>query len=298
MERKNWQGKVKKAIIPAAGLGTRFLPATKAFPKEMVPIVDRPAIQYIVEEALAAGITEILVITSKGKSAMEDHFDQSPQLEAILKKRGNSELLEQMQSISQMADLYYIRQKEALGLGHAVLMGRTFAGGEPTAVLLPDEIILGKTPGIRQLIDVYARTDCPILGVREVPDEEVSHYGIVDGQRSDGGLYKVHGMIEKPSMEESPSHLAIIGRYVITPDLFDILEGLTAGRGDEIQLTDGLRILAQQRRMLALDIEGERFDVGTKLGFLQANLSLALKHDDLGPGLRDYLNQELGFHQG
>lgn len=283
--------KIRKAIIPAAGLGTRFLPATKAVPKEMIPIVDKPGIQYIIEEALAAGIEEILVITGRDKQAIEDHFDHSFELESDLERKGKNELLEQVRKVSEMAEIHYIRQKAPLGLGHAVLKGKTFAGGEPVAVLLPDEIIVGEEPCIGQMMRAFERTGDSTLGVRAVPEEETHRYGIVDGQPLEGysGWYEVTDMVEKPPAGQAPSNLAIIGRYVITPEIFEILEETPRGSGGELQLTDALLTLSGRQRMLACDIEGRRFDAGDKLGFLEATAYLALKREDIGPAFRDFL---------
>lgn len=281
--------KVRKAIIPAAGLGTRFLPATKALPKEMIPIVDKPAIQYIVEEALAAGIKEILIVIGRDKAAIEDHFDKSYELEKDLEERGKLELLEIAGGISDMADIHFIRQKSPLGLGHAVNKGRVFAEGEPVAVLLPDEIMDCERPCIQQMIDVYEEYGTTVLGVHRVPEEEVSRYGIVDGEEIEEGLFCVRDMVEKPPREEAPSNLAIIGRYVITPEIFDALNEITPGAGGELQLTDALRILHSRQGMLARTVEGHRYDSGDKFGFLQATVELALKRPDVGPAFREYL---------
>ena len=285
--------KVRKAIIPAAGLGTRFLPATKALPKEMIPIVDKPAIQYIVEEALAAGIEEILIVIGRDKAAIEDHFDKSYELEKDLEERGKKELLELVTGISDMADIHFIRQKSPLGLGHAVGKGSIFAEGEPVAVLLPDEIMDCEIPCIGQLIEEYDRHGCTVLGVRSVPKEEVSKYGIVDGKKLEEGLYLVKDMIEKPSQEEAPSDLAVVGRYVITADIFDALGQIVPGAGGELQLTDALRLLLKKQGMLAKAIVGNRYDSGDKFGFLQATVELALKREDVGPAFEAYLKELL-----
>lgn len=285
--------KVRKAIIPAAGLGTRFLPATKSLPKEMIPIVDKPAISYIVEEALAAGIEELLIIIGREKSAIEDYFDQSFELEKDLEERGKTELLKTVREVSSMADIHFIRQKEPLGLGHAVGKGRAFAGGEPVAVLLPDEIMDCEVPCIRQMMDVYERSGSTVLGVRGVPEEEVSRYGIVDGQELEPGLFQVRDMVEKPKREQAPSNLAIIGRYVIAPEIFDALAQITPGAGGELQLTDALKLLLNTQGILAKTVEGNRYDVGDKFGFLQATVELALARPDLGSRFRQYLNQLL-----
>lgn len=288
-KKKESSRKVKKAIIPAAGLGTRFLPATKAVPKEMIPVVDKPAIQYIVEEALAAGIEEILIVIGRDKSAIEDHFDKSFELETDLAERGKTELLASVKKVSAMADIQFIRQKEPLGLGHAVGKGRAFAQNEPVAVLLPDEIMNCEVPCIRQMMDAYEQSGHTVLGVRRVPKAEISRYGIVDGQEIEPGLFRVRDMIEKPRREEAPSDLAIIGRYVITPEIFDALLEIEPGAGGELQLTDALRLLLRTQGMLAKMVEGSRYDVGDKFGFLQATVELALARPDLGPVFRRYL---------
>jgi UTP--glucose-1-phosphate uridylyltransferase len=290
--------RVRKAIIPAAGLGTRFLPATKALPKEMIPIVDKPAIQYIVEEALASGIEEILIIIGRDKAAIEDHFDRSVEMEHQLEENGKSELLKLVQDISAMADIHYVRQKSPLGLGHAIHKGELFAAGEPVAVLLPDEIMDSDVPCLKQLIDKYEEYGCSILGVREVADDDVSKYGIVDGIPIDDGewtedgknkTYKVRNLIEKPKKESAPSNIAIIGRYIITPEIFEILGHEVVGAAGEIQLTDGLKTLSEQQGMIAYVFEGNRYDSGDKFGFLQATVELALKRPDVGPEFRAYL---------
>lgn len=292
MENREFK-KVRKAIIPAAGLGTRFLPATKALPKEMIPIVDKPAIQYVVEEALAAGIEELLIVIGRDKAAIEDHFDKSYELEKDLEERGKLELLKAVSKISDMADIHFIRQKSPLGLGHAVNKGRIFAEGEPVAVLLPDEIMDCETPCIRQMIEAYDQHGCTVLGIRPVPDAEVSRYGIVKGEAVEPGLFRVTDMVEKPKEEEAPSNLAIIGRYVITPEIFDALNTIKPGAGGELQLTDALRLLLSSQGMLAKTIQGNRYDSGDKFGFLQATVELALKRPDIGPGFRRYLKELL-----
>lgn len=285
--------KVRKAIIPAAGLGTRFLPATKALPKEMIPIVDKPAIQYIVEEALEAGIQEILIVIGRDKAALEDHFDKSFEMEEELRKKGKEELLQIVKNISNMADIHFVRQKSPLGLGHAVNKGRIFAEGEPVAVLLPDEIMDCKVPCIKQMLNIYEEYGCSVLGVCEVKKEEVSKYGIVDGTCCGDKLYHVKDLIEKPSQDEAPSNLAIIGRYVITEEIFDLLNEIQPGAGGELQLTDALRLLAQRQDMIACAFEGNRYDSGDKFGFLQATVELALKRPDIGPRFERYLKELL-----
>jgi UTP--glucose-1-phosphate uridylyltransferase len=282
--------KVKKAIIPAAGLGTRFLPATKAQPKEMLPIVDKPTIQYIVEEAIASGIEEILIITGRNKKSIEDHFDKSVELELELERSGKAELLELVRDISDMVDIHYIRQKEPRGLGHAIHCAKTFVGNEPFAVLLGDDVVDSKTPCLKQLIDCYSEYKTTILGVQTVANENVSKYGIVDGIHIEDKVYKVKDLVEKPSAEESPSNVAILGRYIITPEIFNILENTKPGKGGEIQLTDALKTLISKEAMYAYNFEGKRYDVGDKLGFLQATIEFALKKDELRGEFIDYLN--------
>lgn len=284
--------KVKKAIIPAAGLGTRFLPATKAQPKEMLPIVDKPTIQYIIEEAIASGIEEILIITGRNKKCIEDHFDKSVELEIELEKSGKSELLELVQDISGMVDIHYIRQKEPRGLGHAIHCAKTFVGNEPFAVLLGDDVVDADKPCLKQLIDCYDEYKTSILGVQEVQIENVNKYGIVNGIHIEDRVYKVKDLVEKPSVEEAPSNVAILGRYIITPAIFGILENTAPGKGGEIQLTDALKTLIKQEAMYAYTFEGKRYDVGDKLGFLEATVEYALKREDLRDSFIDYLNSK------
>jgi UTP--glucose-1-phosphate uridylyltransferase len=281
--------KVRKAIIPAAGLGTRFLPATKAQPKEMLPIVDKPTIQYIIEEAVASGIEEILIITGKSKRAIEDHFDKSVELEQQLTATGKEELLNLVQDISNIANIHYIRQKEAKGLGHAISCAKTFVGDEPFAVMLGDDIVDNDVPCLKQLIDCYNEYKTSILGVQEVAKKDVSKYGIVNGLRIEDKVYKVKDLVEKPSVKEAPSNVAILGRYIISHRIFDILENTAPGKGGEIQLTDALKTLAKEEAMYAYTFEGKRYDVGDKLGFLQATVEFALKRDDLKNEFLDYL---------
>lgn len=283
--------KVKKAIIPAAGLGTRFLPATKAQPKEMLPIVDKPTIQYIIEEAVASGIEEILIITGRNKRAIEDHFDKSVELEKELEEHNKIELLSMVQQISNMVNIYYIRQKEPKGLGHAISCAKTFVGDEPFAVMLGDDIVHSKTPCLKQLIDCYNEYKTTILGVQEVPSEEVSKYGIVQGLHIEDRVHKVKDLVEKPSMEEAPSNIAILGRYIITPKIFSILENTAAGKNGEIQLTDALKTLIKDEAMYAYNFEGRRYDVGDKLGFLEATVEFALKREDLKEEFMNYLKR-------
>lgn len=280
---------VRKAVIPAAGLGTRFLPATKATPKEMLPIVDKPTIQYIVEEALAAGIEDILVITGRSKRAIEDHFDRSIELEMNLKEHGKEKELEVVRKISDIR-IHYIRQKEPRGLGHAILCAQQFIGDEPFAVLLGDDVVDANVPALKQLIDVYEKTGSSVLGVQEVPLEKVSSYGIVASHATDEPrTFTVSDMVEKPAVEDAPSRLAVLGRYVINPEIFAILEKTEPGRGGEIQLTDALKVLAEQQTMYAYNFEGRRYDVGDKQGFLEATVEMALKRPDLRDKFLTYL---------
>lgn len=281
--------RVKKAIIPAAGLGTRFLPATKAQPKEMLPIVDKPTIQYIIEEAVASGIEEILIITGRNKRAIEDHFDKSIELEYQLQQNGKEDVLKMVQDISNLANIYYIRQKEPKGLGHAISCAKTFVGNEPFAVMLGDDVVDSEVPCLKQLIDCYEEYNTSILGVQEVPLSEVYKYGIVDGASIADRVYKVKDVIEKPNTSEAPSNIAILGRYIITPRIFDILENTKPGKGGEIQLTDALKTLISEEDMYAYNFKGRRYDVGDKEGFLEATVEYALKRDDLKKTFMQYL---------
>ena len=281
--------RVKKAVIPAAGLGTRFLPATKAQPKEMLPIVDKPTIQYIIEEAVASGIEDIIIVTGRSKRAIEDHFDKSVELEAQLEKNKNEEMLEVVQKISSMANIYYIRQKEPKGLGHAVLCAKTFVGNEPFAVLLGDDVVDSESPCLKQLMKAYDEYQTTILGVQHVPEKEVSKYGIVDGSVAGNRVFSVRDLVEKPSVKKAPSNIAILGRYIITPEIFGILEKTKKGKGGEIQLTDALRTMAAEKPIYAYDFEGRRYDVGNVMGFLQATVEFALKRDDLKKDFTEYL---------
>lgn len=276
--------KIRKAIIPAAGLGTRFLPATKAQPKEMLPIVDKPTIQYIIEEAVASGIEEILIITGRSKKCIEDHFDKSVELELELEKSGKEEMLKMVRDISDMVDIHFIRQKEPKGLGHAISCAKTFVGNEPFAVLLGDDIVYNEgKPCLKQLIDCYDEYKTSVLGVQTVEAKDVNKYGIVNGIHIEDRVYKVKGLVEKPAVEEAPSNVAILGRYIITPRIFKILEETKPGKGGEIQLTDALKTLVENEAMYAYNFNGRRYDVGDKLGFLQATVEMALKRE----GLRD-----------
>ena len=283
--------KIKKAIIPAAGLGTRFLPATKAQPKEMLPIVDKPTIQYIVEEAVASGIEDIIIVTGRTKKAIEDHFDKSVELEMELEKKHNEELLNIAKAVSQIANIYYIRQKEPKGLGHAVLTAKTFIGDEPFAVLLGDDVIDSNKPALKQMMEVYDEKQGTVLGVQTVDKKDVSKYGIVDGVQIDERIYAVKDMVEKPSVDKAPTNVAVLGRYIITPRIFDYLEKQEIGAGGEIQLTDALKKLAEEEKMYAYDFEGKRYDVGNKMGFLQATVEFALKRPELRDEFKDYLTQ-------
>ena len=282
--------KVRKAIIPAAGLGTRFLPATKAQPKEMLPIVDKPTIQYIIEEAVASGIEEILIITGRNKKSIEDHFDKSVDLEMELEKAGKQEMLELVRGISDMVDIHYIRQKEPRGLGHAIYCAKSFVGNEPFAVMLGDDVVESEVPCLKQLINCFNEYKTTILGVQTVAPENVNKYGIVDGLHIEDRVYKVKKLVEKPAIEESPSNVAILGRYIITPKIFEILENTKPGKGNEIQLTDALEVLIKNEAMYAYDFEGRRYDVGDKLGFLEATIEFALKREELREGFIEYLN--------
>ncbi len=281
--------KVKKAAFPAAGLGTRFLPATKAQPKEMLPLVDKPLIQYGVEEALAAGIENIIIITGRGKNSIEDHFDVSYELEKILEQRGETELLKTVKNISDMINLAYVRQKEALGIGHALLTARELIGNEPFACFLGDDIIDSEVPCIQQLLNVFYEKQHPVVAIEEVAPDEVSSYGIIAGKEIADGLYEIHDMVEKPAADKAPSNLAIIGRYVLTPDLFDVLMQVGKDAKGEIQLTNGLKLLLKQRPIFGYKFKGTRYDAGNKLGFLKATVEFALKRKDLGDAFRRYL---------
>lgn len=285
--------RVRKAIIPAAGLGTRFLPATKAQPKEMLPIVDKPTLQYIIEEAIESGIEEILIITGRNKASIENHFDHSVELELELEKKGKHDQLNEIKRISEMVNIHYIRQKEPKGLGHAIYCAKSFIGNEPFAVLLGDDIVEADIPCIKQMIEEYDLFKGSILGVQEVPDEDVNKYGIVAGENIENGVYEVSGLVEKPSIQEAPSNVAILGRYIITPAIFEILEHTKPGKGGEIQLTDALKELAKQEKMYAYNFKGKRYDVGDKLGFLKATVEFALRRGDLKKEFLDYLNETI-----
>lgn len=281
--------KIRKAVFPAAGLGTRFLPATKASPKEMLPLVDKPLIQYAVEEAIAAGCESVLIITGRDKTAIEDHFDVSPELEHNLREKGKNELYEIVRGISDIARISYTRQKEALGLGHAIYQARDFAGGEPFAALLPDDVVDAERPALRQMMDVYEKYDAPVIATMQVEGEAISRFGAIDAEEVEPGVFKVNDMVEKPPFAEAPSDLAIIGRYIFTPDIFDAIERTQPGAGGEIQITDAMRLLLKERPLYAVKLDGVRHDAGDKLGFLIATVEFALKREDLGADFRAYL---------
>jgi UTP--glucose-1-phosphate uridylyltransferase len=286
--------KLRKAVFPAAGLGTRFLPATKAQPKEMLPLVDKPIIQYGVEEAMASGCDQILIITGRGKQAIEDHFDVSYELERMLEDRKKLDLLKIVRSISDMIHVAYVRQKEALGLGHAVLMARELVGNEPFAVLLADDVIDAKVPCLKQMVEVFDQTQCSVIATQIIEGKMISSYGVLDvkpveASRFGERLYEIKNMVEKPKPEDAPSNLAIIGRYILTPAIFDCLANTPTGAGGELQLTDGMRLLLQKEKMYAYVYEGRRHDTGDKLGFLKATVEFALKREDLGQPFREYL---------
>ncbi len=280
---------VRKAVYPVAGLGTRFLPATKAVPKEMLPLVDKPLIQYTVEEALSAGIEVAVFVTGRGKRAIEDHFDRAWELEHSLESSNKLELLEEVKKISEMIEVVYVRQGMPLGLGHAVLRAKEAVGDEPFAVILSDDIVDADKPCIGQLIEVYERFNAPVIALKRVPDEEVSRYGIVKGVKVEEGIFRIEDMVEKPSVEEAPSNYAIVGRYVLTPDVFEKLEKTRPGKGGEIQLTDALREMAREGPFYGVVFEGEHFDCGSKLGFLKAVVHFALKRDEFRMEFLDYL---------
>jgi len=280
---------IRKAVFPAAGLGTRFLPATKAQPKEMLPLVDTPIIQYGVEEALASGVDNIILVTGRGKNAIEDHFDVSVELETFLEARGKKELLAQIRKISNLINFSYVRQGEPLGLGHAVLVTRNLVGDEPFAVILGDDVIDANPPALRQMIDVFDEVNGPVLAIERVPREDVSSYGIIDAEEIKPGVYRIRDLVEKPPRDEAPSDLAIIGRYILTPDIFPALAETVADRSGEIQLTNGLRRLLQQRPIYACEVKGVRHDTGNKLGYLKATVYFALQRPELAEPFREYL---------
>ncbi|MBU8771471.1 UTP--glucose-1-phosphate uridylyltransferase GalU [Cytobacillus oceanisediminis] len=283
--------KVRKAIIPAAGLGTRFLPATKAMPKEMLPIVDKPTIQYIVEEAVASGIEDIIIVTGKGKRAIEDHFDNAPELEQNLEEKDKLDILEKVQLSSKLANIHYIRQKEPKGLGHAIWCARKFIGDEPFAVLLGDDIVQSETPCLKQLINQFDETRSSIVGVQKVPENETHRYGIIDPFTTEGRRYQVNNFVEKPPQGTAPSNLAIMGRYVLTSEIFMFLERQEQGAGGEIQLTDAIQKLNEIQRVFAYDFDGKRYDVGEKFGFIQTNIEIALQMDELRDSLLNFMEK-------
>lgn len=285
--------RVRKAVIPAAGLGTRFLPATKAMPKEMLPLVDKPIIQYVVEEAIASGIEDILIITGRHKRAIEDHFDRSVELESFLSRNNKDSLLSDVRSLGNMADIHFVRQKEQLGLGDAIFQARRHVGNEPFAVLLGDDICVGPSPCLEQLIRAHGCTNGSVVGVQPVPEELVSRYGVVSVQPHADRLYRAIDLVEKPSVEEAPSNLAIIGRYILQPEIFDVLEGLPAGRNGEVQLTDGLRELNKMSPVFAYVPDTKRYDVGDKMGYLEATVEIALSRADISPMFSATLNRLL-----
>ncbi len=281
--------KIRKAVFPVAGLGTRFLPATKASPKEMLPLVDKPLIQYVIEEAIEAGIKEVVMITGRGKNAIEDHFDISFELEHVLKGKNQNSLLEEIQRISNLVDFCYIRQKEPLGLGHAILRAKEIIGDEPFAVLLGDDIIYSDIPAIKQLIDIYEKYQSSVIAVEEVEKKYIFNYGVIEHKKVADSVYQISNLVEKPLPDKAPSNLAIIGRYILTPEIFDILEKTKPGRGGEIQLTDGLNDMLKHQVIYGYKFEGKRYDAGNKLGFLKATVEFALRRPDLGEEFRNYL---------
>ncbi|MBX7056228.1 MAG: UTP--glucose-1-phosphate uridylyltransferase GalU [Pyrinomonadaceae bacterium] len=281
--------KVRKAVFPAAGLGTRFLPATKASPKEMLPLVDKPLIQYSVEEAVSSGIESILIITGRDKSAIENHFDISFELEQLLQEKGKSEMFDQVRAISDIAKISYTRQKQALGLGHAIYQAKDFVGNEPFAALLADDVVDAERPALRQMMDVFEKYQAPVIATMQVEGEAISRFGVIDADEVEPGVFRIKDMVEKPAFADAPSDLAIIGRYIFTPDIFQAIEQTTPGAGGEIQITDAMRLLLKERPFYAVKLEGARHDAGDKLGFLIATVEYALKRDDLGGEFREYL---------
>lgn len=280
---------IRKAVFPAAGLGTRFLPATKASPKEMLPLVDKPMIQYVVEEAVASGIEQVIIVTGRGKRAIEDHFDIAYELESNLKEKGKTRLLDEVQKITNMVDFCYVRQREALGLGHAILCAKNIVGNEPFAVLLGDDIVDSRVPALKQLINVFKSHQASVLAVERVPRSQVSRYGIIKAEPMDDGLHRIRDLVEKPKPESAPSDLAVIGRYILTPEIFEELERTKPGKLGEIQLTDALKNLLGRQAIYGYEFDGKRYDAGDKLGFLMATVEFALKNHELGPPFRSYL---------
>lgn len=281
--------KIRKAVFPAAGLGTRFLPATKASPKEMLPLVDKPLIQYVVEEAVASGVESIQIITGRDKSAIENHFDISFEMEQMLTERGKTAMFEQVRAISDIAKISYTRQKQALGLGHAIYQAKDFVGSEPFAALLADDIVDSEKPALQQMVEVYEKYNAPVIATMQVAGEDISRFGVIDADEVEPNVFKIKDMVEKPPFAEAPSDLAIIGRYIFTPDIFEAIEQTKPGSGGEIQITDAMRILLKKRPFYAVKLEGTRHDAGDKLGFLIATVELALKRDDLGAEFKEYL---------
>ncbi len=281
--------KIRKAVIPVAGLGTRFLPATKTVPKELLPIVDIPAIQYVVQEAVDSGISEVIFVTGRGKDSIEDHFDEIPELEQVLEERGQKEAVQSLRQIAEMIEVVSVRQKKPLGLGHAVFCARDLVGDEPFAVLLSDDLIEAPVPCMRQLMEIFEEKKESVLALRRVPEDQVQRYGIVQGKELTKGLYEVENMMEKPQPHETPSRLAIIGRYILRPEIFSLLENVTPGKGGEIQLTDGISKLARQRKVYGYEFEGEHYDIGDKFGFVRATVAYALKRPELKEQTREYL---------
>ena len=281
--------KIRKAVFPAAGLGTRFLPATKASPKEMLPLVDKPLIQYAVEEAVASGCDSVLIVTGRDKAAIENHFDIAFELEYLLREKGKHALLQEVRAISELAQVTYTRQKEALGLGHAIYQAKDFAGDEPFAVLLADDVVDAERPALRQMIDIFERYNAPVIATMQVEGEAISRFGVIDADEVEPGVFKIRDMVEKPALAEAPSDLAIIGRYIFTPDIFQAIEQTEPGAGGEIQITDAMRILLKKRPFYALKLDGRRHDAGDKLGFLIATVEFALKRPDLSAGFSEFL---------
>ena len=281
--------KIRKAVFPAAGLGTRFLPATKSSPKEMLPLVDKPLIQYVVEESVASGVESILIVTGRDKSSIENHFDISFELEHLLQERGKDKSFKEIRAIADMARISYTRQKEALGLGHAIYQGKDFVGNEPFAALLADDIIVSEKPALQQMVEVFEKYDAPVIATMQVAGEGISRFGVIDADEVEPNVFRINDMVEKPPFEDAPSDLAIIGRYIFTPDIFAAIEQTKPGAGGEIQITDAMRILLKERPVYALKLEGRRHDAGDKLGFLIATVELALMRDDLADDFRDYL---------
>ena len=281
--------KIRKAVFPAAGLGTRFLPATKASPKEMLPLVDKPLIQYGIEEAVASGIESILIVTGRDKTAIEDHFDISFELEQLLREKGKTEMYNEVRAISELAKISYTRQREALGLGHAIYQAKDFAGNDPFAAVLADDIVDAETPALKQMIDVFEKYDAPVIATMQVPGEAISRFGVIDAEEIEPNVFKIRDMVEKPPLADAPSDLAIIGRYIFTPDIFGAIENTKPGAGGEIQITDAMRLLLKERPFYALKLDGVRHDAGDKLGFLIATVEFALKREELAGDFREYL---------